>query len=244
MIMTDCIKIVKIDNYIYNKYPLTVPNAMIGNRKLPGKANMLYAYIKRLAKKYGYCYATNDALAKKFNVTTRTIGYWLKALKDQGYIIIQQLYDKYKPKWIVERRIYVKKLIVVDDSEEETKNIEEAKETETKIDNVVFVDSKDQNSTQQLWKAWKKGYKDFTSLKKKREPIAIDSWSSEEQERLKNSLNSIIPKIPIIPKTQEDKERLHNRYVSLESTIQALVKNIPKGQTVYSCFFFRVHKNV
>ena len=57
----------------------------------------------------------------------------------------------------------------------------------------------------------------------------MDSWSFEEQERLKNSLNSIIPKIPIIPKTEEDKERLHNRYVSLESTIQALVKNIPKG---------------
>ena len=150
-------------------------------------------------------------------------------MKDQGYIIVQQLYDKDKPKWIVERRIYVKKLIVVDDSEEETKNIEEAKETETKIDNVVFVDSKDQNSTQQLWKAWKKGYKNFTSIKKKREPIAMDSWSFEEQERLKNSLNSIIPKIPIIPKTEEDKERLHNRYVSLESTIQALVKNIPKG---------------
>lgn len=56
---------------------------------LPASAKILYAEISSLTDQRGYCYATNDYFMRLFGMAERTLQGLLRALRDHGYIQIQ-----------------------------------------------------------------------------------------------------------------------------------------------------------
>lgn len=61
--------------------------------RLPGitlKAKLLYLRLQALAKTKGFCWASNRWLADLFNVSMRTVNYWISALKKVGLIFVSQ----------------------------------------------------------------------------------------------------------------------------------------------------------
>ena len=73
--------------------------------RLSNNERMLLADIIDLVKKKGYCYATNEYLAKIHHVSTRTISRWLRKLRELAYISIEII--KTEKKQIIERRIRI-----------------------------------------------------------------------------------------------------------------------------------------
>ena len=55
------------------------------NRLAPG-ARLLYGYIIVLSKKEGFCWATNEHFASRYNVSKDTVKKWINALVETGYI--------------------------------------------------------------------------------------------------------------------------------------------------------------
>lgn len=69
-------------------------------------AKLLYAEITALAGEGGYCWASNDYLAKLFEIKPRTVSDLIGTLADRGYIKVDVLRDP-KNNAVVERRIWV-----------------------------------------------------------------------------------------------------------------------------------------
>lgn len=75
------------------------------DERLSNNERMLLADIVDLVKKKGYCYATNEYLAKLHHVSPRTITRWLRKLRELLYISIEII--KTEKKQIIERRIRI-----------------------------------------------------------------------------------------------------------------------------------------
>ena len=59
------------------------------NPDLPDFTKLLYAVISSLTEQTGYCWASNERLARDFRKTTRTIQRSLRELQEAGYIRIE-----------------------------------------------------------------------------------------------------------------------------------------------------------
>lgn len=78
-------------------YDASIPGPVLDDPALRWPAMILYANIKRYAKRSGYCYATNETLIRAMTridpktgavnaPTERTLQSWLSELKDHGHI--------------------------------------------------------------------------------------------------------------------------------------------------------------
>jgi len=67
-------------------YFAIIPAEVRYNPNINANVKLLYGEISALSNKYGYCVATNEYFASLYNVSTRTITDWIKALEDMTYI--------------------------------------------------------------------------------------------------------------------------------------------------------------
>lgn len=91
-----------------NGYSLCL-NKWLFDKEIKDELALLIA-ISSLSAQYGYCFATNDYLAKEFNANTTTISRKLKKLEDKGYLKIEY---KRNGNVITERKIYINELYAV-----------------------------------------------------------------------------------------------------------------------------------
>jgi DNA-binding transcriptional regulator YhcF (GntR family) len=84
-------------------------NKWLFDKEIKDELALLIA-ISSLSAQYGYCFATNDYLAKEFETNTTTISRKLKKLEDKGYLKIEY---KRNGNVITERKIYINELYAV-----------------------------------------------------------------------------------------------------------------------------------
>lgn len=68
-------------------------------------AKLLYAEISALCNKYGYCTASNTYFATLYDASKKTVEYWMKQLKEAGYIRIEVLRDESNT--VINRKIWI-----------------------------------------------------------------------------------------------------------------------------------------
>jgi len=75
-------------NKIYDLYSFdaVIPSWLLLDKKIPNRAKLLYAHIRALSKKNGYCFATNEFLSEIIGVSIRTIKTYLRKLEKIGVI--------------------------------------------------------------------------------------------------------------------------------------------------------------
>lgn len=88
-------------------YYTVLPSNVRYDKRLKANEKVLYSEIAFLAKKYGYCYASNRHLAKLYGVSKDTISRRIHNLKKCGYIDPKTFY-KDDGKTVEERKIFVK----------------------------------------------------------------------------------------------------------------------------------------
>lgn len=67
-------------------YFAIIPAEVRYNPNINANVKLLYGEISALSNKYGYCVATNEYFSSLYDVSTRTITDWIKALEDMTYI--------------------------------------------------------------------------------------------------------------------------------------------------------------
>lgn len=85
------------------RFDTNLPTAIWFNENIELAAVKLYALIRNLTHKYGYCFATNEYLSELMKANISSIKRWLSMLKKEGYIEIET--DKKGIHW--QRRIYL-----------------------------------------------------------------------------------------------------------------------------------------
>jgi len=90
-------KCLKIMNYI------TISYSVLENAKLNSTDKLLMGIINSLAYEKQYCYASNEYLSKRLNISRRTISKSLSKLKRENFIKIEV--NNYK------RKIYLTSLV-------------------------------------------------------------------------------------------------------------------------------------
>ncbi|MEO0331163.1 MAG: helix-turn-helix domain-containing protein [Bacteroidota bacterium] len=70
-------------------YQVNLPAAVRFDRTLSAHARLLYGEIKALCDQQGYCWASNQYLARLYKVQKETISVWLRQLRKSGWIEIQ-----------------------------------------------------------------------------------------------------------------------------------------------------------
>jgi len=75
-------------------------------KELEPNAKLLYGEITALCSKEGYCWATNKYFADIYDQDIRTVGRWLKSLKDSGFIEIEIKTGGFQ----TERKIWIKEI--------------------------------------------------------------------------------------------------------------------------------------
>ena len=68
-------------------YYAVIPSTVLFNENLKPNEKLLYAVITVLSNKEGYCFASNNYLAKLFNSKPHTISNWISNLKKFNFII-------------------------------------------------------------------------------------------------------------------------------------------------------------
>lgn len=99
-----------------SNYYGVVPMKIVLNEKIDNNDLKLYIVISNLSNLKGYCYASNQYLAKVLKVSIRTIQYSIKKLEENEYIWVNK--RKEVDTLTTKRRIYIQK-------EEENENKEE-----------------------------------------------------------------------------------------------------------------------
>jgi DNA-binding transcriptional ArsR family regulator len=66
-----------------------IPIYILQNPNISAEAKILYGELSALVNKYGYCYATNEYLAKRLGKSASTIQYALRQLKKGKLIRIE-----------------------------------------------------------------------------------------------------------------------------------------------------------
>ena len=90
----------------------SIPYSVQIDDSLSDGAKLYFGQIVGLSRKYGYIFATDEALAKMKNVNIRNIERWNKALEDAGHITretqnVPERDDSGKWIWKKKRKIYV-----------------------------------------------------------------------------------------------------------------------------------------
>src|SRR5690606_41176538 len=67
-------------------YDIVLPSHLLLNENLEANAKLFYGVIRNLTRHHGYCYASNNYLAKQMNVKERMVRNWLESLEKEGYI--------------------------------------------------------------------------------------------------------------------------------------------------------------
>lgn len=68
---------------------IVIPRYITDNKKIPATAKLIWGQIAALARKEGYCYATNKFLAKILGCSEDTIQIDLRILKKRGLVKIE-----------------------------------------------------------------------------------------------------------------------------------------------------------
>lgn len=87
----------ELEEFCGGGYDASIPGPVLDDPALRWPAMILYANIKRYAKRSGYCYATNETLIRAMTrmdpktgavnaPTERSLQSWLSELKDHGHI--------------------------------------------------------------------------------------------------------------------------------------------------------------
>ena len=88
-----------------------IPHAVLADQDLQPNAKLFYGCLVGLAKKEGYCWASNEQLAEMFGVKPRIVARWLEHLGKKGFISreVQNTphLDQKKFFWKTERKIFV-----------------------------------------------------------------------------------------------------------------------------------------
>ena len=89
-------------------YYAIIPAEVRYNPNINANVKLLYGEISALSNKYGYCIATNDYFSSLYNVSSRTITDWIKALEDMTYITSKIETKRYEDGTIKKvRRLYL-----------------------------------------------------------------------------------------------------------------------------------------
>lgn len=219
--------IIKINNYKYknNQY---IPR-YVCRKGICFGARALYGSIMALAKKEGYCYAQNSYFAEQFEVCESTIGNWLRQLKNAGFIITKYYYNKRKPEMVLERRIYLCDLIVIDNTETQITK-------KPKIAEKVYVNTickfPENDKTHAMWRLWRRN-KRFDKYWKMRTFVEFsvgytNSWGKKERKRLEESLNQstkpiqdVTKEVKLVENREKEKERNQYNYRSLGAALNS-----------------------
>ncbi|MGD1957722.1 MAG: helix-turn-helix domain-containing protein [Fulvivirga sp.] len=91
---------------INNSKYIQVPFAILADSELKPNEKLLYGVIKSYSKQTGYCFATNQYLAKVLGLARSTVSDLITGLKNNGYITTE---DVYSNNWSYQfqRRIYL-----------------------------------------------------------------------------------------------------------------------------------------
>lgn len=73
---------------MFNEEFIVIPRLILNDDRLSKTDCILFGLLKSLSIKEGYCFCTNEYLAKYINTTVRNVNYSLSRLKKCGYIII------------------------------------------------------------------------------------------------------------------------------------------------------------
>ena len=87
-------------------YWAVLPAKVRYDNGLRPNAKLLYAEITALAGAQGYCWASNEHLARLFSITARTVSALLGTLAEKGYVGIEIVRDA-KTNEVTERRIWI-----------------------------------------------------------------------------------------------------------------------------------------
>ena len=89
-------------------YYAIIPAEVRYNPNINANVKLLYGEISSLSNKYGYCTATNEYFSSLYNVSSRTITDWIKALEDISYIKSEIDVKRYEDGTIKKiRRLYL-----------------------------------------------------------------------------------------------------------------------------------------
>lgn len=95
-------------------YWAVIPARVRYDEDLRPNAKLLYAEIQALADSSGYCWATNEYLAKLYGLAARTVSDLISKLAQKGYIEVEVLRDE-ETHEVLERRIWVDKPYRIED---------------------------------------------------------------------------------------------------------------------------------
>ncbi len=89
-------------------YWAVIPARVRYDEELRPNAKLLYGEIQALADRSGYCWATNEYLARLYGLAARTVSDLISGLARKGYLKVEVLRDE-KTHQVLERRIWVEK---------------------------------------------------------------------------------------------------------------------------------------
>ena len=85
-------------------YYAVLPATVLFNKELKPNEKLLYAIITALANKEGYCFASNNYLAKLLGVKAHTISIWVSNLSKMKFVCVELI--KNEKNEVIQRRIY------------------------------------------------------------------------------------------------------------------------------------------
>lgn len=89
-------------------YYAIIPAEVRYSPSINANEKLLYGEISALSNKYGYCIATNEYFSSLYNVSTRTITDWIKALEDATYLSSETEVKRYDDGTIKKiRKLYI-----------------------------------------------------------------------------------------------------------------------------------------
>lgn len=68
---------------------IIIDDSIVKSNSINSTDKLVYGVIKVLANNLGYCYASNDYIAQKVNLSKRTITNSIKNLKQANYIRVE-----------------------------------------------------------------------------------------------------------------------------------------------------------
>ena len=93
-------------------YLAIIPFQVMSNQKISANTKLHFGCLTALSKKCGYCYATDEQLAKMHNVKERQIKRWHKELEENDFILRETKTVPYtskesKLRWKKSRKIFI-----------------------------------------------------------------------------------------------------------------------------------------
>lgn len=70
-------------------YYAVIPSCVLHDKRLPAAARLLYGSISSLANQEGYCFASNDYFADRYQLSDRTITRLISQLAKYGYVTVR-----------------------------------------------------------------------------------------------------------------------------------------------------------